>query len=56
MFGDIIYAYIQPYGFIDGEGDAPESYTEIWVDQCPAESEFIDQLITTCQSIKCKEL
>lgn len=52
MFGDMIFADI-PFATFDTE--APEPYTRSWINQCKAESTWVDESVNELSVKECDE-
>lgn len=53
MFGDLIFGFIVPYGFVEGKGEPPYDYANVWRDVCPAESDWENQSPDKIPSLPC---
>jgi len=54
MFGDIVFATI-PFATFD-DGEMPEPYAQIWLNQCPAHTDWDDQDPNQLPTAKCHEV
>lgn len=51
MFGDILFSTV-PFSIFD-DGEAPEPYAQIWINQCPAVSAWENQDLNQLPTANC---